>query len=157
MTSLDNPIEKRRRQLVQRHLVEGWGSLSLFLLLGVALEIFLAFKVDLYTRADHTTFRLMWRLAHAHGTLLGVLHLGFAFSLTKLSDRAFPQPAGFLSGCMTGGSLLIPAGFFLGGLGAQGGDPGASIALVPMGAVLLIFCSIRLAIGLRADPKDSSA
>ena len=138
-----------RQRLIRRHLVEGWGALCLFLVLGAVLELLLAFKIDFYVRADQTTVRLMWRLAHGHGTLLGVVHLAFAFSLSCLSERHVPQPAGLLSGFLSAASLLIPGGFFLAGLDVDQGDPGAAVALVPMGAVLLIFTAGSLAWCLR--------
>jgi hypothetical protein len=34
-------------------------------------------------------------------------------------------------------TLLIPAGFFLGGVFVHGGDPGVGVLLVPVGAALL--------------------
>jgi hypothetical protein len=129
---------------MRRHLLEGWGGLTLFISLGAVLEFLLAFKVSLYVRADQETLRLMWRLAHGHGTLLALLHLAFASSLTQLNAKHFPQPAGLISGALSAGTLLIPAGFFLGGVAAQGGDPGPAIALVPAGAVLLIFATVQL-------------
>jgi len=130
--------QTQRKKLCRRHLLEAWGGLFLYALLGLSLELLLAYKAPLYIDVENDTRRLMWRLAHAHGTLFSILHLGLAFTFSKLRDGAFPQPAGLLSGCLTGASLLIPAGFFLGGLRAQDGDPAAAIALVPAGAVLLL-------------------
>jgi hypothetical protein len=124
--------------LIRRHLRQGWGILLLFVVLGVVLETLLAFKASFYNRADQETWRLMWRLAHGHGTLLGLLHLAFSFSLSHLPERHFPQPARLMSFCLTAASLAIPGGFFLGGLGSNEGDPGIAIVLVPMGAVPLL-------------------
>ncbi len=122
-------------------------------MLGVALEFFLAFKSDLYVNADFETRRLMWRLAHAHGTLLSLVDLAMVLVLQKLDDRCFPQPAGLISGCLTGAFLLIPGGFFLGGFGAEGGDPGAAIALVPAGAFLLILGLSRAFVAVISPSK----
>lgn len=124
--------------LCRRHLIEGWGGLFLYACLGLSLEALLAFKAPIYIDVENDTRRLMWRLAHAHGTLFSLLHLGLAFTFTKVRERSFPQPAGLLSGCLTAASLLIPAGFFLAGLRAHDGDPGSAIALVPAGAVALL-------------------
>jgi hypothetical protein len=40
---------------------------------------------------------------------------------------------------------LVPAGFFLGALGAREGDPSPLIALVPVGAVLLLVGLVQTA------------
>lgn len=145
----DQPPRLSLHRLVRRHLLEGWGGLFLFGALGAVLETLLAFKVSAYVRADQETVRLMWRLAHGHGTLLALLHLAFAFTLPKLDSAAVPQPAGLISGCFTGASLLIPGGFFLGGLTAIEGDPGPAVAMVPAGAALLLFALGALLFQLR--------
>jgi hypothetical protein len=40
-------------------------------------------------------------------------------------------------------TIVLPAGFFLGGTTAQGGDPGLLVLLVPVGA-LLVFVGVLL-------------
>jgi len=47
---------------------------------------------------------------------------------------------------MLGATLLMPAGFFLGGVVFYGGDPGVGILLLPIGAVLLL---VAVALTLR--------
>jgi hypothetical protein len=42
-------------------------------------------------------------------------------------------------------SILLPGGFFAGGLVYYGGDPGPGILLVPVGAVLLLAAIFMLA------------
>jgi len=37
------------------------------------------------------------------------------------------------------GSWVLPLGFFLGGFGLHGGDPGLGVLLVPVGALLLLL------------------
>lgn len=136
--SLSPEPEAALAPIIRRHLLEGWGGLLLFTCLGVALECLLAFKVPIYVDVESETRRLMWRLAHAHGTLLSLVHLAAAFSFSRFSLPTGPRPLGLCSGCLSGAGLLIPGGFFLAGLGAHDGDPGLSIALVPMGALLLV-------------------
>ena len=129
--------------LTRRHLRLGWWSLLVFLTLGLVLESLHGFKVGAYLNVSNETRRLMWTLAHAHGTLLGLLHLGFAFSVRVLPG--WPSRArGLASGCLTGAGVLMPAGFFLGGIFIHGGDPGLGILLVPLGGVLL-FLAVLLA------------
>ncbi len=153
-SSSESPAIALRTKLIRRHLVEGWGTLTLFVLLGASLEVLLAFKIGFYTRADQTTFRLMWRLAHGHGTLMGLLHFAFAFTLNRLERDDFPQPAGLYSGCLTGATLLIPGGFFLAAQGSAEGDPGVAIALVPVGAVLLLFVTGSMTRKLALRPRN---
>jgi hypothetical protein len=43
-----------------------------------------------------------------------------------------------ISRCLMAATVLIPAGFFLGGCYIYAGDPGLAVLLVPAGAALLI-------------------
>ena len=54
-----------------RHMKFGWWSLCLFMLLGFFLEYLHGFKVDYYLNVGNEMRRLMFTLAHAHGTLFG--------------------------------------------------------------------------------------
>lgn len=134
-------------RLVRRHLRFGWWSLLVFVVLGAVLESLHGFKVDWYLAVGAETRRLTWRLAHAHGTFLALVHLGFAFTVKVRADRrgaetVLPRLA---SPCLLGASVALPGGFLLGGVAAQGGDPGAAIALVPLGAALLVVAIANVA------------
>ena len=63
--------------LQRRHLRVGWTSLLVFVVLGGVLESMHGFKVDWYLAVGNETQRLLWRLAHAHGTFLSLVHIGF--------------------------------------------------------------------------------
>lgn len=128
--------------LIKRHLRFGWWSLLVFLSLGIALESFHGFKKGFYLDVPNETRRLMWTLAHAHGTFLALVHIAFGatISLMPLWEARFRDLA---SGCLMGATILVPAGFFVGGIIFYGGDPGLGIVLVPLGAVLL-FVSVLL-------------
>jgi hypothetical protein len=126
----------RDASLVRRHLRIGWLAILVFLSLGILLEALHGFKVDAYLNVANETRRLMWTLAHAHGVLIGVLHLGFAFTLRELDAPASGWPR-IVSSCLTGATVLLPCGFLLGGAVTYGGDPGRGILLVPVGAALL--------------------
>jgi hypothetical protein len=121
-----------RDVLVRRHLRFGWWSLGLFLVLGAVLEALHGFKADWYVDAGSQTRRLLWRLAHAHGTFLGLVHIAFALCQPLLART--PRLA---SPCLLGASIAIPGGFFLGGFAIHGGDPGVGIVVLPLGVVLL--------------------
>ena len=51
------------------------------------------------------------------------------------------------SRCLISGTVLMPAGFFLGGVVIYDGDPGIGVALVPVGALLLLISVILTARG----------
>jgi len=116
---------------------------AVFGLLGLVLETLHGFKVGAYLDVSNDTRRLMWTLAHSHGTLLGVVHLGFAFTLRHLDPDA--PSIRSASSALIGASVVLPAGFFLGGIRFYAGDPGVGVALVPVGAVLLIYAAVVVA------------
>jgi len=129
------------------HLRFGWWSLLVFLTLGIALEALHGFKVGFYLDAANETRRLMWTLAHAHGVLLGLVHVAFAATL-HLWQPGGLQPI-FASRALMAASVLLPVGFFLGGFGIAGGDPGVGIAFVPLGAIALFSGVLLTALSLR--------
>lgn len=121
-----------------RHLRLGWWSLLAFTALGFTLEILHAFKIGAYVDVANDTRRLMWTLAHAHGTLLGIVHVIFGIMLRV---QTTPQTAvlRIASVSLVAASVLLPAGFFAGGIGFYGGDPGvAALLLIPTGATALL-------------------
>ena len=128
--------------LEKRHLRFGWGSLAVFLTLGIVLEALHGFKVGWYLDVSNETRRLMWTLAHAHGTLLALIHVAFGLTARVLGAFAGQRAA---SSCLIGASILLPGGFFLGGSVIYEGDPGLGILVVPVGALLLLT-----AVGLTA-------
>lgn len=128
--------------LAARHRRWGWASLALFALIGLVLESLHGFKLPAFV--DHETRRTMWRLAHAHGALLGLVHLAFA-------SQAFASQAAMLDGrgrsisvALCGATILMPGGFALGGAWFYEGDPGLGIVLVPIGGVALIFACLGM-------------
>jgi hypothetical protein len=126
------------------HLRFGWWSLLVFASLGLVLESLHGFKVRAYLDVSNDTRRLMWTLAHAHGTLLAVVHVIFG-----LTVRGVPELSAHdlrpISWSLVAASMLLPGGFFLGGVAFYGGDPGLGVLLVPVGAILLIAAVFRIA------------
>jgi hypothetical protein len=133
--------------LTKRHLRFGWWALLLFLTLGLGLEALHGFKVGLYLNVSNETRRLMWTLAHAHGTLLALVNLGFAFTV-RLIPEWTARERGIASVCLRGATYLLPAGFFLGGTFIYSGDPGLGILLVPAGGLLLLAAAFLTACGV---------
>ncbi len=133
-----------------------------FLSLGIVLELFHAFKIGWYLDVTNDTRRLMWTLAHAHGTLLALVNVVFAVTL-----RVMPEGNGrwraLVSPLLIGSAILVPAGFFLGGLVVYAGDPGLWVFLVPIGVamlflgVLLTACDVSSGKRASAPVKDGTA
>lgn len=119
-----------------QHLKWGWWSLLVFLVMGVVLETLHGFKVGAYLDVPNSTRRMMWTLAHAHGTLLSLVHIAFAVTIPHMGTGA-QKSIKTVSNCLRGASILMPGGFFLGGAFIYGGDPGLGIFLLPVGAFML--------------------
>src|SRR5262249_20912111 len=126
-----------RQRLARRHHFVGWWGLLIFLTLGIVLETLHGFKVDFYLDPAHRNRRLLWTLAHAHGTLLALVNIAFAAGLTQ-PGRWDERPLRLASFFLIDALVLLPVGFFLGGLGHTEVDPGPGILLVPVGALLLL-------------------
>ncbi len=132
------PVPPDNSQLSRRHLQFGWWSLLVFLSLGIGLEILHGMKAGLYLGVSSGTRRLMWTLAHAHGTLLALVHVAFAVTLPHITGWR-DSSRRLASASLKAASVLLPGGFFLGGLVTYGGDPGVGVFLVPVGAVALFI------------------
>jgi hypothetical protein len=104
------------------------------------LESFHGFKVQWYLAATNETRQLLWRLAHAHGTLLALVNIVFGLMLANPMRWRAGHRA-LASRCLIGATLLLPGGFFLGGTVVYGGDPSPGILLVPFGALLLLVAT----------------
>ncbi|HMI87615.1 MAG TPA: hypothetical protein VK550_26195 [Polyangiaceae bacterium] len=125
---------------VRRTLSTGWWLLAVSLPLGVTLEALHGFKVDAYLGSEAR--RELWRLAHAHGTLLGILCLVFA----ALAERhVAPSVRRGVARQLAWGAVLMPLGFFFGGILNSEGDPSLGIVLVPVGAGFLFVALARAA------------
>jgi len=140
--------------LVRRHLKIGWWTLCLWLTLGIALEVLHALKLGWYLDVGSETRRFLFTLAHAHGTLLALIHLGYAATLRRLAATKLVRAAGSL---LSIASLLLPTGFLLGGVRIYGGDPGPGIFLVPVSALALLTSVLSVALAVtRAPPADGA-
>jgi hypothetical protein len=143
--------------VIRRHMRFGWWSLLVFLTMGLALEALHGFKMGAYLNFANETRRLMWTLAHAHGTLLALVHIAFAFTVRLAPDWPASRRT-VASIALVGAGLLMPAGFFLGGLFIYSGDPGLGILLVPLGGTMLfvgVFATAR-ALKYLGDGTDDS-
>lgn len=144
MTESAKDDELSVEQLAARHFSFGWWSLFLFASLGLLLESFNGLRVDWYMNVANETRRTMFTLAHTHGTLLALVNLAFAFTLDSSFASKIAKPK-TPSSCLLGAGVLLPAGFFTGGLVIYDGDPGIGIMMVPAGAALLIIGALLVA------------
>ena len=149
-TAAEQPVPGPAGLLARRHLRLGWWMLLVFLSLGIALESLHGFKIAWYLDVANETRRHLWTLAHAHGTLLGLVHIAFATTVSKLGTASGRWRVA--STCLIAAAALLPGGFFLGGFGIQEGDPGLGILLVPAGAVALL-CGVLLVVAAMAPRR----
>lgn len=111
--------------------------------MGILLEIMQGFRVPAYMNVgDEEMRRQMWTLAHAHGVLISLVHFAFVITIFMVGTSA-SRCIGLASCCLISAGILMPVGFFLGGLFIYPGDPGLGVFLVPPGA-LLLFVAVCL-------------
>jgi len=123
----------------------GWWSLLVFLSLGGVLETLHGFKIGWYVDVGNETRRLMFTLAHAHGTLLALVNIAAGLT-ARIVERFTLRPS--VSLALIWAAILLPGGFFLGGIVIYDGDPGLGVWLVPIGAALLFYSIARIALDL---------
>jgi uncharacterized membrane protein len=139
------PRAQTIKKNAHRNLRFGWWSLLVFLSLGGVLETLHGFKIGWYVDVGNETRRLMFTLAHAHGTLLALINIAAGLTARKV-DRFELRPS--VSFALIWAAILLPAGFFLGGIAIYDGDPGLGVWLVPVGAILLFYSVTRIALDL---------
>jgi len=132
-------------QLADRNLRFGWWSLLVFLSLGAVLEALHGFKIGWYIDVGNDTRRLMFTLAHAHGTLLALVNIVAGLSVRIVERFTLRSSVSF---ALIWAAILLPAGFFLGGIVIYDGDPGLGVWLVPVGAAFLFYSIARIAFDL---------
>jgi hypothetical protein len=141
------------QDLVGLHVQVGWWAILLFLTVGIGLETMHGLKIGFYLEVDNETRRMLWRLAHAHGVLFGLLNVAFAASV-QLQPKWSGKSRSVASRCLLAALVLMPAGFFLGGAFIHSGDPGLGVLLVPPGALLLFLGVLLTALGSRGARRN---
>ena len=116
---------------------QGWISLAFWIGFGLAIEAFIGFRIP--ALLDDAIRRDLFRLAHAHGTLLSVVLL--AAGICARLDLIRISRAGSLG--LRAAASLLPLGFLLGGLWHFKNDPGTGIVLVPVAALLLLATALH--------------
>ncbi len=110
--------------------------------MGLTLEALHALKLPVYL--DSAMRREMWTLAHAHGNLLGILCVAFS----AVAQKTIPDDAAraSIARWLRWGAVIMPLGFFLGGVLNHEGDPSWGIAIVPLGGLFLLVALVRTAL-----------
>ena len=137
-------------KLCWKHVRLGWWLFLIFAILGVVLESLHGLKIESYLGVENKIRRLTWTLSHAHGTLLALVHFCFAMTV-KMTPGWNSGSRTAASRCLVSAGILIPAGFFCGGLFPYAGDPGVGILMVPLGAIALI---VAVAMTIRAVSQE---
>ena len=123
---------------------QGWISLAAWIVFGLLIEGLIGFRSPVLL--DDSTRREMFRLAHAHGTLLNLVLIAAAIcaklDLVRLGTIA--------SLGLRSAVVLLPAGFLLAGIWHFKDDPGLGILLVPIGAVLLLAVALGIAFSVES-------
>jgi len=123
---------------------QGWISLAAWIVFGLLIEGLTGFRSPVLL--DDSTRREMFRLAHAHGTLLNLVLIAAAIcaklDLVRLGTIA--------SLGLRSAVVLLPAGFLLAGIWHFKDDPGLGILLVPIGAVLLLAVALGIAFSVES-------
>jgi hypothetical protein len=117
---------------------QAWISLAAWIVFGLLIEGLIGFRSPFLL--DDLVRRDMFRLAHAHGTLLNVVLIAAAICARLDLIRLGRITALGLRTAV----VLLPVGFLLAGLWHFKDDPGVAILLVPMGAVLLLATAFQI-------------
>lgn len=124
---------------------QGLVGIAVWMSFGLLLEGFIAFRVPAYL-LDGVT-RELFRLAHAHGTLLSLVLI--AIGMCWRSGFIAPPRTAKLS--LQIGSVLMPVGFLLGGIGHYESDPSPLVFFAPLGGVMMIFGIVACAVGFKRN------
>ena len=117
---------------------QGWISLAAWIVFGLLIEGLIGFRSPVLL--DDSTRRDMFRLAHAHGTLLNLVLIAAAIC-ARLDLIRFGRVTSL---GLRVAVVLLPGGFLLGGVWHFKDDPGVAILLVPVGAVLLLTTALQI-------------
>jgi len=140
--------EKRdAHQWVRSACFQAFVGIALWMTFGLLLEGLLGYKTPAYLQDN--TRRELFRLAHAHGTLLSLLLLVSALTCDRFG-LTVTRPA---HSSLRIGVTVLPFGFLIGGIWHYESDPGLAIWLVPVSAVMIIFGLVAIAVSFRQSGK----
>ena len=117
---------------------QAWISLAAWIVFGLLIEGLIGFRSPVLL--DDLVRRDMFRLAHAHGTLLNLVLVAAAICARLDLIRLGRITALGLRTAV----VLLPVGFLLAGMWHFKDDPGLAILLVPIGALLLLASAFQI-------------
>jgi hypothetical protein len=127
----------------------GWTLLLVSLVFGAVLEGMEGFRWGPVVR-DMWVQRL-WSLAHFHGAAFGLLNLIYVpWADTRALSEGRRTSA---SRMLIVGSVTMPLGFLLGGIGHFEGDPSIGIFLAPLGAVFVLYTVVIHTLAVWRSPS----
>ena len=129
---------------------QGWFGLAVFMAFGLLFEGLIGYRSPAYL--NDPIRRELFRLAHAHGTILSLLLLIADLFLTS-RQIAIPRAAMW---SLRAGAIVMPVGFLFGGLSTTETDPHFSIILSPIGGVMLIFGVVAIALASLQKPAPKN-
>ena len=139
--------------LARKHVRFGWLMLAVFAIVGITLEGFHGFKAGWYLEDAYETRRLLFTLGHAHGALLSLINIVFGVASAVLGG-SLPRLLQ-VSRLLLVGTVLLPSGFFLGGFGLYGADPGVGVYLVPIGGLCVLAAFVIAALSSGSPEPDA--
>jgi len=145
--------EKSSEYYIRKHLKIGWLGLVLFLALGIAIESLHGLKLPYYLDLKNSSRRLMWTLAHSHGTLFALINIAFAFTIPKLNSRKHLQ---WISISLVLGLCGMPLSFFAAGVWLQKGEPGLAVFLVPVFAFIMLAGVALTYFSMDSGPRETA-
>lgn len=145
MADTEKSKEKQLNDLFAM-LRQGWISVACWMAVGLLLEGLLGYKAPSYL--NDVQRRELFRLAHSHGTLLGVVLI-----VAALTAQRYGLPPRVAQLALRVGAVMMPAGFLLSGIWHPEGDPGLAIWMVPPAALLVIFGAVAIVLSLK-DKQD---
>lgn len=128
----EDPIEQGSPVKINKARL-AWFSLLFWMSAGLLFEGLIGFRAPVYLQDP--VRRELFRLAHAHGTLLSILLLVVNLYLLK----GIISPPKIAVRALQAGVIIMPLGFLLGGAWHYESDPGPLIFLAPIGGLLIIF------------------
>jgi hypothetical protein len=127
----------------------GWTLLLVSLVFGAVMEALEGFRWAPLVR--DAWMQRLWSLAHFHGAAFGLLNLIYVpwADTTALSEGRRTSASRMLRV----GSVAMPLGFLLGGIGHPEGDPSIGIFLSPVGALFVIYAAAVQTLGVWRRPR----
>jgi hypothetical protein len=139
----NNQEEIQSKINVRSLLRQSFIGIAAWMSFGLLLEGLIGFRVSAYMSVPIR--REMFQLAHTHGTLLSLLLLISALTISK--DLVYPNKLAVLS--LRIGTVLMPLGFLLGGIWTYKEEPNLLVLLAPIGGILVIFGVINFAFSVK--------